>query len=79
MFKKAADKCGVCHKYTCRCVRNPRVNQKAKKVITNKAGRQQTVTVNTGHMEDKRGIVWCGKCSNRVINGRCTNVKCENH
>lgn len=25
----------------------------------------------------KNGIEWCGKCSCRVINGRCTNAQCS--
>jgi hypothetical protein len=79
LFRKASDKCGVCKKYTCRCIRNPRGNEKKKEVITNKLGRKQTVTKNTGNQQDARGNVWCGKCSNRVVNGRCTYIRCVNH
>lgn len=25
----------------------------------------------------KNGIEWCGKCSCRVIDGRCTNAQCS--
>jgi len=76
---KKPDKCKLCHKYQCQCARNKLANEKAKKQIVNKAGRSQTVTVNTGNKVDARGNVWCPKCSCRVVNGSCTNIRCANH
>lgn len=62
-----------CHK----CVSEQK-KVKTTKTITNKTGREQTVTVNTGTFTNKTaGVEWCGKCSNRVINGTCTNYTCS--
>lgn len=31
----------------------------------------------TGTTTDRNGIEWCGACSSRVMNGRCTNTTCS--
>ena len=76
LFTKSSSKCGICHKYTCRCSRNGKgTPQKAKVKVENKHGKTVTVTRNTGNTV-RNGIVWCS-CGCRVNNGRCSNVQCS--
>jgi len=70
-------KCWQCKKWTCRCALNGKGTPEKEKVkIKDKNNRTRTVTRNTGNSV-RGGIVWCGTCSSRVINGRCTNFKCS--
>lgn len=59
--------------FKCECWTTPSKPVKAK-VRDSKTGRMKTV--NTGNKVDANGNEWCA-CTFRVVNGKCTNQKCN--
>lgn len=74
-------KCPTCKKSLLTCpghyaTTGEKIKEKVK--VEGKDGRTRTVTRNTGHTV-RDGIVWCGICSCRRINDRCTNAGCSSN
>jgi hypothetical protein len=71
-------KCMLCRKslFRCRCYESGGIAEKTTAQVKDKNGRTRTVTRNTGNTV-RNGNTWCGTCSCRVLDGRCTNVQCS--
>jgi hypothetical protein len=74
-----SEKCPHCRKpqLVCKCYANKVTPLKEKAKIKDSRGHTRTVTRNSNVGVDARGINWCGTCSCRVINGRCSNRTCS--
>ena len=73
-------RCMGCNKslFRCRCHSGGGTPEKEQVKVKGKDGRTRSVTRNTGNTVNG-GVTWCGRCSCRVLNGRCTNVTCSSH
>lgn len=70
--------CLLCRKRRCTCRDNPTQPVRETVKITDKRGRDRTVTRKSRTVQvDARGIEWCTACKSRVLNDQCTNVTCR--
>lgn len=72
-------RCIICRKpgLRCGCWDKPAQAETQKVTVKSpKTGRTSTKTVKTGNTT-RNGFTYCGKCTCRVNNGKCSNVTCS--